>query len=107
MKINNNTAIFENSARLTFHSAVTSRWPDTSDGWRGLPPAPVFLYYLTLSVQRDQVIYPAQATEQVRRLFRSLRIFTFYGLFKGGKFECFDTIDLGKRVRNYSVCMKI
>ena len=28
---NNNTAIFENSARRTPHFAVTSRWPDTSD----------------------------------------------------------------------------
>ena len=26
---NNDTAIFENSARRTLHFAVTSRWPDT------------------------------------------------------------------------------
>ena len=28
---NNNTAIFQNSARRTLHFAVTSRWPDTFD----------------------------------------------------------------------------
>ena len=28
---NNNTAIFEKSARRTLHFAVTSRWPGTSD----------------------------------------------------------------------------
>ena len=28
---NNNTAIFESSARRTLHFAVTSRWPGTPD----------------------------------------------------------------------------
>ena len=31
---NNNTAIFENSARRTLHFAVTSGWPGTSDSRR-------------------------------------------------------------------------
>ena len=46
---------------------------------------PVFLYYLTLSVQQDPVIYPTQSTKKVRLLFRSLYIFTFNGSFKGGE----------------------
>ena len=45
---------------------------------------PVFLYYLTLSVQQDPVMYPTQSTKKVRLLFRSLYIFTFNGSFKGG-----------------------
>ena len=51
----------------------------------------VFLQYLTLSVHLDLVIYPTQATKQVRLLFRSHRILTCNGYFKGGKFENFDT----------------
>ena len=37
---NNNTAIFENSARRTLHFAVTSRWPGTTAALTSLRPQP-------------------------------------------------------------------
>ena len=45
---------------------------------------PVFLQYLTLFVHLDLVIYPTQATTQVRLLFRSHRILICNAYFKGG-----------------------
>ena len=53
---------------------------------------PVFLQCLTLSVHLDLVIYPTQATKQVRLLFRSHRILTCNGYFKGAKFANCDTL---------------